>query len=119
MQAHRAVESITLDREVAHFKDSLVPKFAELVYNGFWFSPEMDLLRATVDKSQEAVNGTARVKLFKGGVTVVGRKSPNSLYNSELSSFETQMSVDPSDSGGFININGLRLSTWAAVWPRS
>jgi len=119
MQAHRAVESITLDREVAHFKDSLVPKFAELVYNGFWFSPEMDLLRATVDKSQEAVNGTARLKLFKGGVTVVGRKSPNSLYNSELSSFETQMSVDPSDSGGFININGLRLSTWAAVWPRS
>jgi argininosuccinate synthase len=119
MQAHRAVESITLDREVAHFKDSLVPKFAELVYNGFWFSPEMDLLRATVDKTQEAVNGTARVKLFKGGVTVVGRKSPNSLYNSELSSFETQMSVDPSDSGGFININGLRLSTWAAVWPRS
>ncbi len=119
MQAHRAVESITLDREVAHFKESLVPKFSELVYNGFWFSPEMDLLRSTVDQTQGAVTGTARLKLYKGNTTVTGRKSPNSLYSSELSSFETQMSVDPSDSGGFININGLRLMTWAAVWPRS
>jgi argininosuccinate synthase len=119
MQAHRAVESITLDREVAHFKDSLVPKFAELVYNGFWFSPEMDLLRSTVEATQSVVNGTARLKLYKGGTTVTGRKSPNSLYNAELSSFETQTSVDPADSGGFINVNGLRLSTWAAVWPRS
>jgi argininosuccinate synthase len=119
MAAHRAVESLTLDREVAHFKDSLVPKFAELVYNGFWFSPEMDLLRATVDKTQEVVNGTARLKLYKGTTTVAGRKSPNSLYNAELSSFETQMSIEPSDSGGFINVNGLRLSTWSAVWPRA
>ena len=119
MQAHRAVESITLDREVAHFKESLVPKFSELVYNGFWFSPEMDLLRTTIDKTQEVVDGTARLKLFKGTTTVTGRKSPNSLYSSEVSSFETQMTVDPGDSGGFININGLRLSTWAAMWPRS
>jgi argininosuccinate synthase len=119
MQAHRAVESITLDREVAHFKDSLVPKFAELVYNGFWFSPEMDLLRSTVDQTQRVVNGTARLKLFKGMTTVTGRKSPNSLYNAELSSFETQTAIGPADSGGFINVNGLRLSTWAAVWPRS
>ena len=119
MQAHRAVESITLDREVAHFKDSLVPKFAELVYNGFWFSPEMDLLRSTVDQTQRVVNGTARLKLFKGGTTVTGRKSPNSLYNAELSSFETGTAIGPEDSGGFINVNGLRLSTWAAVWPRS
>jgi argininosuccinate synthase len=119
MHAHRAVESLTLDREVSHFKDSLVPKFAELIYNGFWFAPEMDLMRATIDKTQEVVNGTARVKLYKGTATVTGRKSPNSLYNAELSSFETQMTVEPADSGGFININGLRLSTWSAVWPRS
>ncbi len=119
MHAHRAVESLTLDREVSHFKDSLVPKFAELIYNGFWFAPEMDLMRATIDKTQEVVNGTARVKLYKGTATVTGRKSPNSLYNAELSSFETQMTVEPADSGGFININGLRLSTWSSVWPRS
>jgi argininosuccinate synthase len=119
MAAHRAVESITLDREVAHFKDSLVPKFAELVYNGFWFSPEMDLLRAMVDKTQEVVTGTARIKLYKGSATVTGRRSPHSLYNPELVSFETKMSIDASDSGGFINVNGLRLSTWSSVWPRS
>jgi argininosuccinate synthase len=118
MAAHRAVESLTLDREVAHFKDSLVPKFAELVYNGFWFSPEMDLLRATVDKTQEVVDGVARLKLYKGTTTVTGRKSPNTLYNPEQVSFETRTAVDPADSGGFININGLRLSTWSAVWPR-
>lgn len=118
LAAHRAVESITLDREVAHFKDSLVPKFAELVYNGFWFAPEMDLLRSMVETTQASVTGTVRLKLFKGGITVSGRKSPNSLYNAEQSSFETRMSIDPSDSGGFINVNGLRLSTWSAVWPR-
>lgn len=118
LAAHRAIESITLDREVAHFKDSLVPKFAELVYNGFWFAPEMDLLRSMVEKTQESVTGTVRLKLFKGGITVSGRKSPHSLYNAEQSSFETRMSIDASDSGGFINVNGLRLSTWSAVWPR-
>ena len=118
LAAHRAVESITLDREVAHFKDSLVPKFAELVYNGFWFAPEMDLLRSMVETTQASVTGTIRLKLFKGGITVSGRKSPYSLYNAEQSSFETRMSIDASDSGGFINVNGLRLSTWSAVWPR-
>ena len=118
LAAHRAVESITLDREVAHFKDSLVPKFAELVYNGFWFAPEMDLLRSMVETTQASVTGTVRLKLFKGGITVTGRKSPYSLYNAEQSSFETRMSIDASDSGGFINVNGLRLSTWSAVWPR-
>lgn len=118
LAAHRAVESITLDREVAHFKDSLVPKFAELVYNGFWFAPEMDLLRSMVETTQASVTGTVRLKLFKGGITISGRKSPFSLYNAEQSSFETRMSIDPSDSGGFINVNGLRLSTWSAVWPR-
>ena len=106
------------DREVAHFKDSLVPKFAELVYNGFWFAPEMDLLRSMVETTQASVTGTVRLKLFKGGITISGRKSPFSLYNAEQSSFETRMSIDPSDSGGFINVNGLRLSTWSAVWPR-
>jgi argininosuccinate synthase len=119
MQAHRAVESLTLDREVSHFKDSLVPKFAELVYNGFWFSPEMELLRATVDKSQEVVTGTARIKLYKGSATIAGRKSPNSLYDPEVASFETKMTVTPSDSGGFININGLRLTAWANRWAKS
>ncbi|MGB5035628.1 MAG: argininosuccinate synthase [Blastocatellia bacterium] len=118
LAAHRAVESITLDREVAHFKDSLVPKFAELIYNGFWFAPEMDLLRSMVETTQASVTGTVRLKLFKGGITVSGRKSPYSLYNAEQSSFETRMSIDASDSGGFINVNGLRLSTWSAVWPR-
>jgi argininosuccinate synthase len=119
LHAHRAVESITLDREVAHFKDSLAPKFAELIYNGFWFSPEVELLRDTVERTQHVVNGTARLKLYKGNVTVAGRKSPNSLYNPELSSFETELTVSPKDSGGFININGLRLTTWASVWPKS
>lgn len=116
MAAHRGVESLTLDREVMHFRDSLVPRFAELIYNGFWFSPEMELLRATIEKTQQVVNGVARVKLYKGSAAVVGRKSPNSLYNPELSSFETRMTVSPKDSGGFININGLRLITWASVW---
>ncbi len=113
MQAHRAVESLTLDREVAHFKDSLVSRFAELIYNGFWFSPEMELLRTTVDKTQEVVTGTAKLKLYKGGSQVVGRKSPFSLYDANAVSFETKMTVNPKDSGGFININGLRLTKWA------
>ena len=78
-----------------------------------------DVKRTTIDKTQEVVKGTARIKLYKGNATVTGRRSPNSLYNSEVCSFETQMTVDPSDSGGFININGLRLSTWSAQWPRS
>lgn len=112
--AHRAVESLTLDREVAHFKDALAPKFAELIYNGFWFSPEMELLRSTITHTQQSVTGTARIKLFKGSATVVGRRSQFSLYNPELSSFETRLAtVKPKDSGGFININGLRLTTWS------
>ena len=119
MAAHRAVESLTLDREVMHFKETLVPKWAELAYNGFWFSPEMDLLRSTVEKTQEVVSGTARIKLYKGSASIAGRKSPNSLYDPEVASFETRMSVTPSDSGGFININGLRLTAWAKKWGKS
>ncbi|MBX7222037.1 MAG: argininosuccinate synthase [Blastocatellia bacterium] len=112
--AHRAVESLTLDREVAHFKDSLIPKYAELIYNGFWFSPEMELLQSTIAKTQQNVTGTVRLKLYKGTVSVTGRKSPFSLYNPEVASFESKFVVDPKDSGGFININGLRLTTWAS-----
>ncbi|MCS7079311.1 MAG: argininosuccinate synthase [Chloracidobacterium sp.] len=109
MQAHRAVESLTLDREVAHFKETLTPKFAELVYNGFWFSPEMELLRATIAHTQRNVTGTARLKLYKGAVQVVGRKSPVGLYDAEAVSFETRTRVSPADAGGFIAVHGLRL----------
>ncbi|MDX1648483.1 MAG: argininosuccinate synthase [Myxococcota bacterium] len=111
--AHRAVESITLDREVMHERDRLMPRFAELVYNGFWFSPELDLLRVAVDRSQENVTGEARVKLYKGGVTVTGRRSPVSLYSEALSSFEDAGAEDTyvqADAAGFIRLQGLRLA---------
>lgn len=108
--AHRAVESITMDREVMHLRDSLMPRFAELVYNGFWYSPEMDMLRAAIDKSQEGVTGTARVRVYKGGVHVVGRKSPNSLYSPGLATFESDDTYDQSDATGFIRLNALRLA---------
>lgn len=119
MQAHRAVESITLDREVAHLKDTLMPRFAELVYYGYWFSPEMTLLRGLIDESQKAVNGTARLKLYKGGSIVTGRRSPTSLYDTALSSFDNMTLFSPKDSVGFININGLRLSSWSQVHANS
>ncbi|MFQ3581841.1 MAG: argininosuccinate synthase [Chloracidobacterium sp.] len=109
MLAHRAVESLTLDREVAHFKETLAPKFAELVYNGFWFAPEMELLRATLAHTQRNVTGTARLKLYKGAAQVVGRKSPVGLYDAEAVSFETRTQVAPSDAGGFIAVQALRL----------
>ncbi len=109
MQAHRAVESLTLDREVAHFKEALMPKFAELAYNGFWFSPEMELMRATIAHTQRNVTGTARLKLYKGAAQVTGRKSPVGLYDAEAVSFETRARVSPADAGGFIAIQGLRL----------
>ncbi|HXG60561.1 MAG TPA: argininosuccinate synthase [Planctomycetota bacterium] len=108
--AHRAVESLTMDREVMHLRDMLMPRFAELVYNGFWFSPEMNVLRAFIDESQKGVHGTARVKLYKGHAAVVGRKSPNSLYNPEIASFETFGTYNSKDAEGFIRMNGLRLS---------
>jgi len=110
--AHRAVESITLDREVMHERDRLMPRFAELIYNGFWFSPEMDFLRAAIEKSQEKVCGEARLQLYKGGVHLTGRRSPNSLYSAALSSFEDAGSEDTyvqADAGGFIRLQGLRL----------
>jgi argininosuccinate synthase len=110
--AHRAVESITLDRDVMHERDRLSPRFAELVYNGFWFSPEMEFLRAAIDASQENVTGEARLKLYKGSVRVTGRRSPVSLYSEALSSFEEAGSAeayDPADATGFIRLQGLRL----------
>jgi argininosuccinate synthase len=111
--AHRAVESITLDREVMHERDRLMPRFAELVYNGFWFSPEMDFLRAAIAESQKNVTGEARLRLFKGSARVTGRRSPVSLYSEALSSFEDAGAADTyvqADASGFIRLQGLRLA---------
>jgi len=108
--AHRAVESVAMDREVMHLRDGLIPKFSSLVYNGFWFSPEMQVLRAFIDESQRNINGSARIKLFKGHASVVGRKSPNSLYNPDLAGFDSFASYNSKDAEGFIRMNGLRLS---------
>jgi argininosuccinate synthase len=107
--AHRAVESITMDREVMHIRDSLVPKFAELIYYGFWFSPEMEMLKKMVDESQANVTGTVRLKLYKGNCIVAGRKSKQSLYNQELATFEREEVYNQRDAEGFINLNTLRL----------
>ncbi|HZH26132.1 MAG TPA: argininosuccinate synthase [Azospirillaceae bacterium] len=107
--AHRAMESITLDREAAHLKDSLAVKYAELVYNGFWFSPEREAIQALVDKTQERVSGVVRMKLWKGNVIVAGRKSPNSLYRLDYVTFEEDSVYDQKDANGFIRLNALRL----------
>ncbi len=107
--AHRSVESITVDREVMRVKDSLALKIAEIIYYGFWYSPEMEALMKTVEQSQKNVTGTARVKLFKGAVSVVGRKSPKSLYSPALATFEKDDIYNQADAGGFITLNALRL----------
>ena len=107
--AHRAVESITMDREVMHLRDTLVPRYAELVYYGYWFAPERALLQAAIDESQKNVTGTARIKLYKGNCDTVGRKSPVSLYNPELATFEADRVYDQKDAEGFIRLNALRL----------
>ncbi|MCX7631151.1 MAG: argininosuccinate synthase [Geminicoccaceae bacterium] len=107
--AHRAIESITLDRGAAHLKDELMPRYAELVYNGYWFSPEREMLQALIDKSQEHVTGTVRLKLFKGHASVVGRKSPASLYRQDFATFEEDTVYDQRDAAGFIKLNALRL----------
>ena len=113
--AHRAMESLTLDREAAHLKDSFMPRYAELVYYGFWFAPEREMLQAMIDKSQEHVEGTVRLKLYKGNVIVVGRKSPKSLYSDALVTFEDDRGAyDQKDAAGFIRLNALRLRTLAA-----
>ena len=113
--ANRAMESLTLDREAAHLKDSFMPRYAELVYYGFWFAPEREMLQAMIDKSQEHVEGTVRLKLYKGNVIVVGRKSPTSLYSDALVTFEDDRGAyDQKDAAGFIRLNALRLRTLAA-----
>jgi argininosuccinate synthase len=112
LAAHRGIESITLDRGAAHLKDELMPKYAELIYNGFWFSPEREMLQALIDKSQERVTGTVRLKLYKGTARVVGRQSPYSLYDQDLVTFEEgAVAYDHLDAAGFIKLNALRLRT--------
>ena len=118
-QAHRAIESITLDREAAHLKDSLMPRYAEIVYNGFWFSPERRMIQAMADESQKSVTGTVRLKLYKGNVIVSGRQSPNSLYSMKHVTFEDdQGAYDQFDAQGFIKLNALRLRLGAMAGRR-
>jgi argininosuccinate synthase len=115
LTAHRAIESITLDRGAAHLKDELMPRYAELIYNGFWFSPERDMLQAAIDHSQQLVEGDVNLKLYKGNVIVTGRSSPQSLYSEELVTFEDDAGAyDQEDAHGFIQLNALRLRTLAA-----
>ena len=117
--AHRAMESITLDREAAHLKDSLMPRYAEIIYNGFWFAPERRMLQALIDESQRSVTGTVRLKLYKGNVIVSGRKSPHSLYSMKHVTFEEdQGAYDQFDAQGFIKLNALRLRLGAMAGRR-
>jgi argininosuccinate synthase len=114
LKAHRAIESITLDREAAHLKDELMPKYASLIYNGYWWSPERQMLQAAIDATQLVVNGEVRLKLYKGNVTVVGRKSDDSLFDEAIATFEDDAGAyDQKDAAGFIKLNALRLRTAA------
>jgi len=113
--AHRAVESITMDREVMHLRDSLVPRYSEMVYYGYWFSPERDVLQKMIDEAQRSVTGTARLKLFKGNCMVTGRKSEESLYSCDYATFEEDQVYDQKDAGGFIRLNALRLRIRALI----
>lgn len=114
LKAHRAMESITLDRNAAHLKDELMPKYAEMVYNGFWFAPEREMMQAAIDKSQENVSGNVRIKLYKGNVVCVGRTSENSLFDEAIATFEEDGGAyDHKDAEGFIKLNALRLRTAA------
>lgn len=115
LAAHRAIESITLDRGAAHLKDEIMPRYAELIYTGYWWSPEREMLQALIDKSQEFVEGTVRLKLYKGSVTVEGRKSPYSLYSQAYVTFEEDNVYDQQDAAGFIKLNALRLRLRAKV----
>jgi argininosuccinate synthase len=115
LRAHRAIESITLDREVAHLKDELMPRYASIIYNGYWWSPEREMLQHTIDFTQQPVNGTVRVKLYKGNVEVVGRRSPDSLFDASIATFEDDGGVyDQAQAEGFIKLNALRLRTLAS-----
>lgn len=109
MQAHRAIESITLDRGTMHLKDELMPKYAELIYNGFWFSGEREMLQSAIDCSQKNVSGSVKLSLFKGNVLIEGRKSPNTLFNKNVVTFETDSVYNQKDAEGFIKLNALRF----------
>ncbi|MEC8621538.1 MAG: argininosuccinate synthase [Pseudomonadota bacterium] len=117
--ARRGIESITLDRGAAHLKDELMPRYAELIYNGFWFSPEREMIQSAIDQSQKNVNGTVRVKLFKGAATVIGRRSPDSLYSEAHVTFEADSVYDQHDAQGFIKLNALRLRLSEAARRRN
>ncbi len=116
--AHRAVESLTMDREVMHQRDSLTPRFSELIYNGYWFSPEMEWMLKCIEETQRDVTGTARIKLYKGSCRVVGRKAPHSLYMHDFATFEEESVFDQADSTGFIRVNALRLQISAMAKAR-
>jgi argininosuccinate synthase len=119
LAAHRGIESITLDREAAHLKDSLMPRYAELIYNGFWFSPERRMLQALIDESQHSVTGRVRLKLYKGNVTVIGRESPHSLYSTKVVTFEDdEGAYNQADAQGFIKLQALRLRLGATIGRR-
>ncbi|MCH4090802.1 argininosuccinate synthase [Acetobacter sp.] len=119
LTAHRSIESITLDREAMHLKDSLMPKYAEIIYNGFWFSPERRMLQALIDTSQQSVTGRVRLKLYKGNVICVGRESPNSLYDTRVVTFEDdQGAYNQQDAQGFIKLNALRLRLGSQIGRR-
>jgi argininosuccinate synthase len=114
LKAHRAIESLTLDREEAHLKDELMPRYASLIYNGYWWSPERRMLQAAIDATQARVNGRVRVKLYKGNVSVVGRRSPDSLFDARIATFEDDAGAyNQADATGFIRLTGLRLALGA------
>jgi argininosuccinate synthase len=120
LRAHRAMESVTLDREVLALKDDLMPRYARMIYNGYWFSPERQLLQKLIDESQKPVSGSVRVKLYKGTVTTVGRSSPNSLFDPAISTFEDDKGAyNQADAGGFIRLNALRMRIAAKLGRRS
>jgi argininosuccinate synthase len=115
LHGHRAVEQLTLDREVLHLRDSLIPRYSEMVYNGYWFAPERESLQSLIDDAQRNVEGVARLKLFKGSVTIAGRKSPRSLYDAKIASFEEAGGYEQADATGFIRLSGMRLRALAKV----
>ena len=119
LAAHRAMESITLDRGAMHLKDELMPRYAELIYNGFWFAPEREMLQAAIDRSQEHVSGSVRLKLYKGNVITLGRESPNSLYSEAHVTFEEDSVYNQRDAEGFIKLNALRLRLAARLGDKA
>ena len=117
-EAHRDIEGIAMDKEVMHIRDMLIPKFSQLIYNGYWFSPEMDFLLTSINKSQEAVSGSVRLALIKGNIISIGRESPTSLYDQDISSMDIEGGFNAEDSKGFININSIRLKAHSIVLNR-